>query len=61
MQEPEWPVVCECKYDETHDRMDREDCCFHCEVDDELSLPQESPKAPKKAVTIASRAEESVA
>ena len=25
-REPEWPTVCECKYDEARDEMDREDC-----------------------------------
>ena len=28
-REPEWPAVCECKYDEARDEMDREDCPFH--------------------------------
>ena len=23
LEEPEWPPVCECQYDEFHDRMDR--------------------------------------
>jgi hypothetical protein len=27
--EPEWPAVCECKYNEARDEMDREDCPFH--------------------------------
>jgi hypothetical protein len=30
--EPEWPAVCECKYDEARDEMDREDCPFHCDL-----------------------------
>jgi hypothetical protein len=33
-REPEWPIVCECKYDEARDLMDRDDCAFHCAVDD---------------------------
>lgn len=32
--EPDWPAVCECKYDETRDEMDREDCPFHCDLGD---------------------------
>jgi hypothetical protein len=32
LREPEWPVVCECKYDEAGDEMDREDCPFHCDL-----------------------------
>jgi hypothetical protein len=61
MREPEWPLVCECKYDEVRDRMDREDCCLHCDTDEELSLPQQSPIALKKPVTIARHDEEDVA
>lgn len=29
---PEEDPVCECSYDEIHDRMDREDCPFHCHI-----------------------------
>ena len=32
---PEEDPVCECKYDEIHDRMDREDCPFHCDLEEE--------------------------
>ena len=32
---PEEDPVCECKYDEVHDRMDREDCPFHCDLEDD--------------------------
>ena len=32
--EPEWPAVCECKYDEARDEMDREDCPFYCDLVD---------------------------
>jgi hypothetical protein len=31
LREPEWPAVCECRYDESRDEMDREDCPFHCD------------------------------
>ena len=31
-REPEWPAICECKYDEARDEMDREDCPFHCDL-----------------------------
>ena len=34
-REPEWPAVCECKYDEARDEMDREDCPFHCDPTDD--------------------------
>ena len=33
-REPEWPAVCECRYDEVRDEMDREDCPFHCDASD---------------------------
>ena len=31
-REPEWLAVCECRYDEARDEMDREDCPFHCDL-----------------------------
>jgi hypothetical protein len=45
LREPEWPVGCECKYDEARDEMDREDCPFHYELADKreeskTQLPQ---------------------
>ncbi len=61
MREPEWPLVCECKYDEVHDRMDREDCCLHCDMEEEVSEPQRRRIALKKPATIARRDEENVA
>ena len=33
--EPEWPAVCECKYDEARDEMDREDCPIHGNTGDD--------------------------
>jgi len=33
-REPEEPAFCECKYDEIRDRMDRDDCPFHCDLVD---------------------------
>jgi hypothetical protein len=41
MLEPEWPPVCECWYDELHDTMDRGNCCLHCDMEEEIPLPQE--------------------
>jgi hypothetical protein len=29
---PEDPPICECRYDETRDEMDRDDCPFHCDL-----------------------------
>ena len=36
MLEPEEAPVCECRYDETRDRMDRDDCPFHCGFTNDL-------------------------
>jgi hypothetical protein len=35
MMEPESEPVCECKYDPILDKMDREDCFFHCDMEDQ--------------------------
>jgi len=35
LREPEWPAVCECRYDEARDEMDGEDCPFHCDKGDD--------------------------
>lgn len=32
---PEGDPICECRYDEVHDRMDREDCPLHCDMADD--------------------------
>jgi hypothetical protein len=44
-REPDWPAICECKYDEARDEMDREDCPFHCDLpvahaEDKSQLPR---------------------
>jgi hypothetical protein len=59
-QEPEWPPVCECQYDEVRDEMDRGNCEIHCDTDDETSLP-EHRIALKKPVTITRPTKESAA
>ena len=51
LEEPEWPIACECRYNEDHDRMDREDCCIHRDINDEGSS-LELPVAPKKPMPI---------
>jgi hypothetical protein len=40
---PEEDPICECKYDEACDRMDRKDCLFHCDLADD---PEPSDKVP---------------
>ena len=61
-QEPEWPPVCECQYDEVHDRMDRGNCELHCDMEEEAPLPQEVQTATKKPPsTITKRSKENAA
>jgi hypothetical protein len=43
MLEPEDPLVCECKYDEARDEMDREDCPFHCSMVDDVPQQEAHP------------------
>jgi hypothetical protein len=54
MQEPDWPPVCECKYDEVQDRVDREDCLLHGDMEDEILLPEVLP-AERNSVAGATR------
>jgi hypothetical protein len=61
MREPEWPLVCECKYDEVRDKMDRDDCLLHCDMEDDLSPTQENSIALKKPATIRKRGRVNVA
>ena len=67
MQEPEWPAVCECNYDEVHDRMDQEDCLLHCDIEEEAPLlqahqaPEPQTRLKKPPSAIAKRDEESAA
>jgi len=61
MQEPDWPPVCECKYDEVQDRVDREDCLLHCNMEDEISPPPARHIAFKKPAKIAKRNKEDAA
>jgi hypothetical protein len=58
-QEPEWPAFCECKYDETRDEMDREDCLFHCCMTNDA--PEEQPLAARKRQARIDSAKESAA
>ena len=46
--ESEWPAYCECKYDEAQDEMDREDCPFHFELEDDASRDRLQIPKPKK-------------
>ena len=61
MQEPEWPPVCECRYDAVQDRMDREDCFLHCDMEEKYSPPLENRVTLRKPATITKRGTESAA
>ena len=50
-QEPEWPAVCECKYDEARDEMDREDCAFHFDLVDDRA-DEETQTVPRKMAAL---------
>ena len=58
MLEPEEDPICECRYDEARDAMDREDCSFHCDSVDDMGTV-EAPEAERKrpAPTLANRRE----
>ena len=52
-QLPEVDPICECKYDEVHDRMDREDFPFHCDlVDAEPVKVLEADRKPPASVGV---------
>jgi hypothetical protein len=61
MLEPEGEPVCECRYDEVHDRMDREDGCLHCDMEEKVALPGNNQTTLKKPAAAARRNEESAA
>jgi len=48
--EPDWPAYCECRYDETRDEMDREDCPFHCGLVDDAA--KEQAKIPRRKASL---------
>ena len=57
LQEPEWPPICECLYDETRDEMFRGDCPLHCELDDESQHAPllQAERKPPASIEAASR------
>jgi hypothetical protein len=61
MLEPESEPYCECRYDAVNDRIDREDCFFHCDIQEELSQPDDEQTALKKPPTIAKHRNENAA
>jgi hypothetical protein len=48
-REPEEEPACECRYDETHDEMDRDDCAFHSSLCDEIPEVELQPAKRKPA------------
>jgi hypothetical protein len=49
---PEDDPVCQCKYDEAHDRMDKEDCAFHCDMVEDSASTTVLPAERKPPVSI---------
>ena len=60
-QEPDWPPVCECQYDEVRDEIDRGNCEIHCDTAEEIAVQPETQITPKKPAAIAESKEESAA
>jgi hypothetical protein len=63
-QEPDWPPVCDCRYDEVRDEMDRGNCAIHCRMEEVPRLAEEYPaaqRAPKKPAAILTRGKENAA
>ena len=50
---PEEDPICECKYDAVHDRMDREDCAFHCNMVEDAKPANALPTSRKPPLSIA--------
>ena len=59
-REPEWPAVCECKYDEARDEMNREDCPFHYDLKDN-SVEDETGAVARKGSVRTGNAQQSAA
>ena len=65
---PDDPPICECRYDETRDEMDRDDCPLHCnldsaealvpEVESQLTATEESRPVERKQVAAARKEHE---
>ena len=61
MLEPESEPYCECRYDPVTDTMDREDCFFHCDMEEESYQRSEERPALRKPPAIATRRDEDAA
>ena len=61
LQPPEEPPVCECRYDEIHDVMDREDCAIHCDFADLADSPEPLALERKRATVARGDEREDVA
>jgi len=60
MLEPDWPIICECQYDEARDEMDRENCPLHWNLADYPPRFETSP-AERKPPTSATGEEDQAA
>ncbi|MGD1098443.1 MAG: hypothetical protein ABSB35_41485 [Bryobacteraceae bacterium] len=61
LEEPEEPPICECKYDEARDEMDRDDCPFHCDLADDPTEHEAPLIQRKKPDAIAANQQKDVA
>jgi hypothetical protein len=61
MIEPEWEPICECKYDPVLDKMDREDCFFHCDMEEQGPPIEEPEVILKKPAAIVQQRKEDAA
>jgi hypothetical protein len=50
---PEEEPICECKYNEVHDRMDRDDCPFHCDMVENSEQESQAPTERKPPLSSA--------
>jgi hypothetical protein len=49
---PEENPTCECKYDEAHDRIDKDDCAFHCDMVEDAEPANGAPAERKPPASI---------
>ena len=58
---PEEEPICECRYDEARDAMDRDDCPFHCDIVDEIDTAEDSTVERRQPAAIAGEIDEDAA
>ena len=61
MIEPDDPLVCDCRYDNARDEMDREDCPFHRDLIDEADAAEVRSVERKRPLAIIGKQSEDAA